>query len=251
MRLVFSAFVCLATALLFVSSAQAQKNLLTVDLSQDHVDITTGFTGADIVVFGMKEALGQIAVVVRGPEHDMIVRQKARSMGVWYNSKWMRFKDVPSYYDYAVSVPEKELGPAKVLKANGIGMPAMRFKPSSRGADVSKTEKFQKALIRNKQAEELFPVKAGEIEFLADDFFKTKIHVPSNVPIGNYQIQTFLLNNGEVISDNIVNLKVSQVGMSAGIHMFANKHSLTYGLLCVLIAVISGWMANMMRRRDV
>ena len=51
---------------------------LIADISQRLVAITTGFTGADVLLFGATEGKGDVIVIVRGPGSDVVVRQKER-----------------------------------------------------------------------------------------------------------------------------------------------------------------------------
>ena len=67
----------IAVALLFASAAQAQDDVpLVADLSSHLVAITTGFSGTDVLLFGATNGPGDIAVVVRGPAEDAVIRRK-------------------------------------------------------------------------------------------------------------------------------------------------------------------------------
>ena len=81
----------------------AQENILTVDLAQDSVDITTGFDGAYLSLFGVKYNGGQVAVVIKGPTSDALVRKKESVGGMWMNRSSLRFRDVPQFYYFALS----------------------------------------------------------------------------------------------------------------------------------------------------
>ncbi len=230
--------------------AIAQGRVLTVDLAQDHVDITTGFNGAQLVLFGVQEQEGDIAIVITGPRRDMVVRQKKRVFGVWTNLYGLRLKDVPGFYRFAIGPEEGALLSSGVLKEAGIGMEALRFVPKREYKDKDKLKKFQDALIRNMQAEGMFPVRSGELVFLNDHFFRTTFYLPANVPTGSYKVQTFLMRGGKVVSVNDTAVKVAQVGTSARIYRFAHGRSLTYGLLCVMFAMAIGWFSNSLRLRQ-
>jgi len=52
------------------ATAHAQQLPLIADASNYRVNITTGFTGTDVVYFGAKSGPGDIVVVVRGPNSD-------------------------------------------------------------------------------------------------------------------------------------------------------------------------------------
>jgi hypothetical protein len=54
----------------------------------------------------------------------------------------------------------------------------------------------------------------------------------------------FLVHDGEVVGANITPLVVSKIGFEAGVFDFAHRHSLAYGVLAILIAVVAGWSAS-------
>lgn len=240
----------LFVAFSFASYAQAQEKVLTVDLAKNTVDISAGFTGSDLVLFGVKKGPGHVAVVIQGPKKDMVVRRKENAMGLWFNRHSLEFEDVPVYYDYALSAPEDKMGGAEALRKNGIGLDSLTFKPDMWRDDPEYSQNFQEGLIRNKQAEGLFPLKPKEVTFLDDDFFRATFYMPSNVPTGRYEVHSYLIRNGAIADVRTTELNVGQVGMEARIHKFARKQSFTYGVLCVAMAVLAGWAANLIRRRD-
>lgn len=68
-----------------VTKAQS-ANLLNLDLAGNHVDITTGFIGGSIVIFGTrKRDADDLIVIMEGPRHDVVVRQKKNVFGAWVN----------------------------------------------------------------------------------------------------------------------------------------------------------------------
>lgn len=241
----------LAIALLFIFAipAAAQQSLV-VDLAEDHVDISTGFNGANLTLFGVREQGGEVAVVIRGPARRMVVRRKESIGGAWINRRSMSFRQVPSYYDYALSAPESELAAPDILMENGIGINALYLDPDIERESPEYVRNFQEALIRNKQAQGLFPLRPKEIKFISDNFFRASFYMPANVPVGDYKIETFLLKNGKIIEKRATDLRVAQVGFGARVYAFAHGRSLSYGLVCVFIAVLAGWMANAMYRKN-
>ena len=233
--------------LLFIpGEVWAQNHLITVDLAEDHIDITTGFNGAKLVLFGVQEQPGDIAIVFSGPRDDMVVRRKENVSGMWMNRSSMDFDDVPVYYDYALAVPEKDLATAKTLKKEMIGLEALRFEPVDGEENIAE---FQDALVRNRQAMGMFPEKPQEITFINDHFFRTTFYIPPNVPRGEYQIKTYLMGGGKVRGVKTMNVRVAQVGVSAGVYRFAHRHSIAYGFLCVVFAMAVGWVSTMIRRQ--
>ena len=78
--------------------ARAATDTLVADLSQHLVAITTGFAGANVLLFGAIEGKGDVVVIVRGPERPVVMRRKSRILGVWINTARMTFQRVPSFY---------------------------------------------------------------------------------------------------------------------------------------------------------
>ena len=93
-----------AILLMALGAGQARAESLVATLSDAAVEITSSFTGEQIVVFGAIDGATespepyQIAVVVQGPDQDVTVRHKERFLGIWANRGTRNFPHVPSYY---------------------------------------------------------------------------------------------------------------------------------------------------------
>lgn len=222
---------------------------LTVDLANNRVDITAGFSGEKIVLFGTRSGKGDIAVVVSGPEREMRVRRKESVLGLWMNRRSMTFHSVPVYYDYALSRSESDLAPLSVRQENRIGLNALAFDPETHEApeDIAK---FQEGLIRSQQIAGLYPLSPRPIVFLEGGLFRVTLDVPSNVPTGEYVIRTFLIREGKVSSVRETPLRIAQVGFPARIYLFAHEDSFLYGLSAILLAIAAGFGAHTFLRRD-
>jgi len=232
-----------------VARAQVVDNPLTIDLARDHVDITLGFNGAQLVLFGTKKREGDVAVVIRGPEVPAVVRRKDQVVGVWMNTKSVTFRNVPVYYDVALSRKEEDIGAAQTLKDNKIGLNTLDFRPDS-SADTELVGAFQEALIRSRQVQGYFPLESKRINFLSGEFFRADFTVPPSVPAGDYIVQTYLIQNGEVEDMRETSLRIAQVGFNAKVFGFSRQHSFIYGLVAIFIAVTAGWGSYAFLRRD-
>ena len=243
-------FILLALICALPRSGHAEIEALTVDLAENHVDITTGFHGSNMVLFGTKQSRGgDVAVVVRGPKKNMSVRKKNSVLGAWMNTEFLLFKDVPGFYDFAVSDDIGERIKPNVLKKSGVGFFALVFMPENKsGYSEKEVQVFQNALIRNKQKERLFPEQPKRIRMLNDHFFRTEFYLPANVPKGEYEIETLVFQDGEVRERSITSMNVEQVGLSASIFRFSKTNGFIYGMICVFLAVLAGWGVNIIRR---
>ena len=230
----------------FMSAPSANAAELAIDMAQDHVDITAGFTGDDLILFGTKTIGADVAVTIKGPPKTMVVRRKDRVFGVWINRKSVEFTDVPGYYNYALS--DNKIMLSGAVKTYAIGtenipiLTADKIKPDA-------VKVFQESLIRNKQAQDLFPLEPENISFLTEEFFRTRFSLPPNVPMGDYIVTTYLLNEGVVVNEKSMTVNVAQVGTSAFVNHFAHKRALLYGILCIIFAVAIGWLSYAVRQR--
>ena len=208
---------------LVAAPVYAQQDTVTVDLAEDHVDITTGFNGANLSLFGVKNGGGQVAVIVSGPKHDMTVRKKEKVFGAWMNSTGITFDDVPVYYSYATSVPEGELAPEATLRNNNIGLESVQPTSASWFGQGLQGE-YRNALVRNKQAQGLYPVEQNLIKTLSDNFFRADFYLPAHAGLGVYEIKTIYFRNNTVRDVKTKHLRVAQIGTSANIINFAENH---------------------------
>lgn len=232
------------------AKAQANAKALTIDLAQKEVNITTGFNGAHLALFGVKEQPGDIAIVITGPPGRMIVRRKEQVMGIWMNEDSLSFRNVPVYYDLALSKPEYQIAPAVLRQGYGIGLDALDFAPVTNRVEVGEVERFKEALIRNMQHQGHFPLEPKNIIFLNSDFFRANFYMPADVPTGDYSIKTYLFQDGAIKSVNETRLRVAQVGFSARVYRFAHLDSLAYGLVAVLLAIVAGGGGWFFLRRE-
>lgn len=240
--------VALPLLLLFLGTPESARAQLIVDLSDHLVAITTGFTGTEVLLFGTTEGKGDVVVVVRGPESEVVVRRKARKLGIWVNDTEITFQGVPGYYAVATNRPLEAFLPERVAARHQIGVENLRFNALD-DADPSETKAFRSALIRNKIRQNLFFAEPEYIAFLGNRLFRTDMRFPANAPVGTYIVQVFLVEDGEVVSAEITPLVVSKVGFEAGVFHFAHRHSLAYGVLAILIAVVAGWTASAVFRK--
>src|ERR1700730_6096669 len=97
-----------ALAIATLVPAVTRADGIVADLSSHSIAITTGFTGASVVLFGSIAGPGDVVVVVRGPEREVTVWRKGKIAGIWANTESVTFANVPSYYAVAASKPLDE-----------------------------------------------------------------------------------------------------------------------------------------------
>lgn len=244
MRLLARLLPLIALAVLW--SGQARADDLDVDLSRPDVRLDVSFEGSDLLLFGAKDLSGDVIVVVRGPEVPTSVRFKERIAGIWVSTDEVIFDNAPAFYAVAASAPLEDLLPAEELARLEIGPGRLALKASATpdGASATTVRSFAEGLVRNMQRKSLYTAQAGEITLVGKQLFRTDLWFPSNVSVGDYEIVTYLIKDGRVESSRTTQLEVHKVGVEAQVYDFAHDHALIYGLLAIVIAVVSGWSAN-------
>jgi uncharacterized protein (TIGR02186 family) len=231
----------LTAGLVVAPPHRATTNALVADLSDHLVAITTGFAGTEVLLFGAVEGSGDVVVTVRGPSRPITMRRKSRVAGIWMNTAAMTFERAPSFYAVSASGPLQEIAAPTVRARHGLGVDNLELPLPPAKASPNVAAEWRAALIRAKQRQGLYAQQPGRVAFLGDRLFRTRIQFPANVPVGSYQVDTYLLNEGRVVGAQTTPLIVSKVGVEAQLFQFAYRQSAAYGLVAILIALLSGW----------
>lgn len=223
---------------------QARAEGLVADLSSHLIAITTGFTGASVVLFGATDGPGDVVVAVRGPDREITVRRKSRVAGIWVNTNEVTFARVPSFYTVAASRPLDEiLSPASAAFYH-LGVENLKLEAET-SIPSATVHLFRAALERNQRQAGLFVSRIGRVDFLGERLFRTTISVPSNVPTGTYLVEVFLVRDKDVVSGQTTPLVVSKVGVDAAVYEFSTRQPGFYGAIAILTAMMAGWLASL------
>jgi uncharacterized protein (TIGR02186 family) len=224
------------------SAARAEG--LVADLTSHLIAITTGFTGASVVLFGATDGPGDVIVAVRGPEREMTVRQKSRVAGIWVNTRQVSFGNLPSFYAVAASRPVADILSPAAAAFYRLGIANLKLAASTPAPSVV-VDAFRTALERTQQEAGLYVERMGKVDFLGERLFRTTITFPSNVPTGTYLVEVFLVRDKDVVSGQTTPLVVSKVGVDATVFEFSTRQPGFYGAIAVLTAVVAGWLASL------
>ena len=237
----------IATAvMLSAAAAPVMASPLVADLSDHLIKITTGFTGTNVLLFGATDGPGDVIVVVRGPGHQIIVRRKERTAGIWVNGENRYFEAAPSFYAVSSSAPVEKLLPLKTRLRHRIGVATLDV--ATAGPDRRAVE-YGSALVRKLTEQGLYQRGTGTVRFLGNQLFRVDLHFPANVPTGTYSVQVFLVRDGQIASAQTTPLFVSKVGAGAFVFRAARDYAAFYGVAAIVIALIAGWIAAAVFRK--
>ncbi len=240
---------------LLLAPQLAGAESLVSSLSDEAIEITSSFTGSRIVVFGvvrdeqetLDEAEYEIAIVVQGPESEIVARRKDRIFGLWINAASQPFFKVPSYYVVHMSenfslVASEELVAQYKLGLANLNFVRSAYSPEARG--------FADAVIDIRRRENLFAERPAAVAFLAPNVFRTTFFLPAIVPVGTYRVSVFLFRQEKLLAAKTENLDIAKTGLSDNIARFARAQGALYGIMTVGLALFIGWFAGVIFRRS-
>lgn len=232
-------------------AARAQEEVpLVAALSRTDIEVTTGFTGASLVVFGSTEQpIGpggdEIIVVARGPTRPIVVRRKVSVAGVmWVNGPSARFAQVPGYYVVTGTRPAWQILPEEERQRNALGLDSLPL--VSTGA---RSPAFRAALLDLERRSGLWLEDTEPVEIAGSRLFYVRLPLPAAVPTGDYRVEVLLVRSRRIVAREDLLFRVDRVGAADRIATVAQTQPLLYGLACIAFAALAGWLGSVLFRR--
>lgn len=248
-----AAILTLALAPLLMGQA---KPVLVPDISSRRVEIRYSFTGAELLLFGAilypggrsPQRPADIVVVLRGPVQPIMVREKQKIAGIWMNADSNRFRSAPAFYAVAASRPIRDLVDERTASIYEMGLQNLQLSPGS-GALPEKERRFEAGLLDLRRRQGLYAENANGVEISEGVLYRASIRIPSQVPVGTYTAETFLVDRGRVLAAATREIEIDKSGFERFVALFARRHAFLYGLASVLLSLGLGWTAAALFRR--
>jgi uncharacterized protein (TIGR02186 family) len=250
-----------AIVLMACGAWPAGAERLVVSLSNHRVAVTSSFVGENLVLFGTVEpdpgkitlrSSYDLVVTVTGPRQTLRTRRKQRAVGIWVNVDSREFVRVPSYLAILSNRPANDIANPDVLRRLQIGLDNFLL-PQRIGPDIADTvrdDPFRIAFVRLEMQYGLYRQSANAVTFLTPTVFRVAIPLPANVPTGSYPIDVTLFAGGELVGRTNSALEVIKAGLEQYVADAARDHGLLYGIVTSMMALIIGWFASVVFRRD-
>lgn len=245
-----------AAVLAWVALVGAAKPVLVPDVSARHVEIRYTFAGAQLLLFGAIVYPGgripaeppNVIVVVKGPAEPIIVREKQRIAGIWMNADSSRFRSAPSFYAVASSRPIAQLVDDRTAAIYELGITHLQLSPGT-SALPDKARRFEAGLVDLRRRAGLYFESPNGVEISGGVLYRATIRIPSQVPVGTYTAETFLVDDGKVLAVATRDIEIGKSGFERFVALAARRHSVLYGLFAVLLSLALGWSAAALFRR--
>jgi uncharacterized protein (TIGR02186 family) len=236
----------------------APKARLVPDISARSVEIQYSFSGAQLLLFGaivypggkIPSRPAQVVVVLKGPVQPIVLREKQKVAGIWMNADSNRFRSAPSFYAVASSSPMRELVDERTAAIYELGLGDLQLSPGG-GALPDKERRFEAGLLDLRKRQGLYAENPRGVEISEGVLYRARITIPSQVPVGTYTTETFLIDRGKVVAAATREVEVRKAGFERFVASAARHHRLAYGLASVALSLVMGWAAAMIFRRRV
>jgi uncharacterized protein (TIGR02186 family) len=260
MRRVLIALVVLGSAMAATHPASAER--LVTSISRHQVLVSSNFTGTSIVLFGTVEpdsptarrraASYNIVAIVSGPKQTLVTRRKERMLGIWTNAESRTFVNVPSYLAVLANRPLGEIADADDLRRLQIGFDNAVL-PQQIGSDIGdvpRVDPFRSNFIRLKQEQGLYAELSNGVTLLTPTVFRAGIPLPAGTPVGNYDVVVRVFADGALVAQANSAFEIVKVGFEQFVASAAHDYGLLYGIATAMMAMLTGWLASVVFRRD-
>lgn len=254
MRALAAAIVVFAAAL--VAPAAAEQ--LVSQVSSDEVAITSSFAGETLTLFGTIEpAPGatqryvqgpyHIIVTVTGPLQTRLARKKTNQFGIWINTEQAAFTAFPSFYQVLSDTKLANITNPVTLAEKAIPLDSRAI--GATDAPYPASEVFRTQLVQLMQSKGQFKLNEQGVIFRSDTFYFAQVSLPSDAPPGPYLARTYLFKDGQIIAEKSNGFSVRKIGFERFLGIASQQQPLLYGLACVALALLTGWLGGVVFRR--
>jgi uncharacterized protein (TIGR02186 family) len=243
------------------STVPACAERLIVSVSNHRVTVTPNYSGEELVLFGSVEKDAStpatrtsydLVVTVSGPRADMVTRRKERKLGIWINTDSRQFLQVPTYLSLFSNRPFEAFASPEVMRRQQLGLNnvllTQRVGPDF--ADVVPDDPFRSSFVRLRKQHGLYREETSAVTFLTPTLFRTGIPLPGEVPIGTYDVEIKLFSGGALVTKTDTAFEIVKVGFEQFVANAARNNGFAYGLATAFMALMTGWMASIVFRKD-
>jgi uncharacterized protein (TIGR02186 family) len=97
---------------------------------------------------------------------------------------------------------------------------------------------------------QLYLQKTNGVTLLTPTVFRAEIPLPAEAPIGNYDVDVKVLADGALLTRANSAFEIIKVGFEQFVANAAQEYGLLYGITTAMMAIMTGWFAAVVFRRD-
>jgi uncharacterized protein (TIGR02186 family) len=159
---------------------------------------------------------------------------------------------VPSYLAVLSNQPFEQITNSETARQLQLGLADKVF-PQQLGndvGDVARDDPFRTNFIRLKTQHQLYIQRTNGVTLLTPTVFRAEIPLPAEAPIGNYDVDVKVLADSALLARAVSAFEIVKVGFEQFVANAAQEHGLLYGITTAMMAIMTGWFAAVVFRRD-
>jgi uncharacterized protein (TIGR02186 family) len=229
--------------LLIAECAWAGDSGRTVDVEPDLIQVGIFFSGHQVRVKA-ETGVGQDLIIrVTGDDEPLALKKKGKNFGfLWMNVGELRYEAVPSLYILGSTRRLEEISDPETLNRLLIGFDALRERIPPEVRD-GRRELFGE-LVKLKEKDRLFVYRAGGIEATplgaGRQESSFEFLLPAKTPVGEYTVDVYGFQDGAGTLLGTAKIRLERSSAIAFIISLIVDHSLLYGCLAVVVAILAG-----------
>jgi uncharacterized protein (TIGR02186 family) len=94
-----------------------------------------------------------------------------------------------------------------------------------------------------------FKLNETGVTFRSDTFYFAQVSLPADAPPGPYIARTYLFKDGQIVGEKSEGFSVRKIGFERFLGQSARQYPLLYGIVCVALALFTGWLGGVVFRR--
>jgi len=215
----------------------------TLHVDPDALHIRETFQGAPLTLSAdIPKGAGAVVEILGATHEDHLLRQGRRG-GLWMSVGEVTVQGAPSVYlllSTSNVAAHSDSGTQWGYEALGKKIKFLGSIPHDGAGALF--EQF----VRLKESESLYGLFPASLKAVRTSNGRATIEgqlmLPSNIAPGNYRIVLSVLNSGKLLEQRSVELPITMRGLPAFLASLAHKHAVLYGLVAVVIAIVTGFV---------
>tara|TARA_Y100000590_G_scaffold400972_1_gene485509 strand:+ start:2109 stop:2885 length:777 start_codon:yes stop_codon:yes gene_type:complete len=223
------------------------------DLSDKVINITTNFSGKEIIIFGLSDPDHDTILILKGPKKKARLSIKERLFGIWIETKKYTYSNIPSIFFIASTSAIEDILDESIIRKKGLNFKNFDHNTINNN-DLKKTKIYEDSLymwdnnfIRKQMTNGFY--RNYNLEIVDNKLFQARIFFPSNTIPGIYNVEIFQIKDKRITSEDNKKIIIQKTGFGNTIYQFAINQPAFYGIISIIFALIAGVIAATAFRR--
>jgi len=234
--------VFLLSVLLAGVTAAAGDDEVRLNIAPDHIRAGTFYHGTGIHITSLVPSGCRAVIKIEGRRSEVVLNRKGKLAVIWLNVGKVTVENAPQIYLLAASDELAGIGSREEREKLGLGYEALEKSitfSSDKGLTGSEFGDFLKlkehsGMYNIETRIHMGDAKRGKRELSVD------LPMPASIPPGEYKVQLFCFEQGNLIERASAPLSIEKVGLPSLTAMLAYDHAAAYGVIAIVVAMMTG-----------